>query len=294
MIKKKRISTWLIVAIILVVSAGLIWLNNPFVRLAGQEKKMMASLIVVAVCLGILLFDTLLAQLWEWLVSLRFMQRFKALTGMQPEQPEDEQNNNRHSEVVKEIRQSLRTIYHRNWASKIRILIITGTVSDVEQLTPGLTSQLWQEDRGTLLLWGGDLNTPADSAWLTALRKLRRRPLDGLVWVTSAFDRLSVLGLEQPLPIPSESTMHSLSHAIRARMEMLGCKLPLYVWSLHLRAGQREGRIVQAIGCLLPAGCGAEALADQLSALTPDLTSLVCNRAVIMLNTTFCCRLPGS
>jgi type VI secretion system protein ImpL len=86
----------------------------------------------------------------------------------------------------------------------------------VEQLTPGLTAQLWQEDRGTLLLWGGDLNTPADSAWLTALRKLRRRPVDGLVWVTSAFDQLSAPGLEPPLPVPSESTMDSLSHAISA------------------------------------------------------------------------------
>ncbi|WP_410779865.1 hypothetical protein, partial [Klebsiella quasipneumoniae] len=27
---------------------------------------------------------------------------------------------------------------------------------DVEQLTPKLTQELWQEDRGTLLLWGGD------------------------------------------------------------------------------------------------------------------------------------------
>ncbi|WP_410779805.1 hypothetical protein, partial [Klebsiella quasipneumoniae] len=25
----------------------------------------------------------------------------------------------------------------------------------VEQLTPKLTQELWQEDRGTLLLWGG-------------------------------------------------------------------------------------------------------------------------------------------
>lgn len=273
MIKQKRISTWLIVAIIIIVSAGFIWLNNPFVRLAGQEKKLMASLIVIAVCLGILLFDALFVLLWDWLVSLSFIQRFKVLTGMKPEQPEYEQNNNRRSEVVKEIRQSLRAIYNRNWTSKIRILIIIGTASDVEHLTPGLTSQLWQEDRGTLLLWGGDLNIPADSAWLTALRKLRCRPADGLVWVTSAFDQLSAPGLEQPLPVPSESTMDSVSHAINARMDALGWKIPLYVWSLHPRAGKPDGRIVQATGCLLPAGCSPEGLAEQLAALTPALIS---------------------
>jgi len=175
--------------------------------------------------------------------------------------------------TVDTIRDGMRNLYGRLWGRKTRILLVTGTASEVEQLTPGLTAQLWQEDRGTLLLWGGDLNTPADSAWLTALRKLRRRPVDGLVWVTSAFDQLSAPGLEQPLPVPSESTMDSLSHAISARMETLGWKLPLYVWSLYPRAGKPEGRITQATGCLLPAGCRTEGLAEQLSALMPDLTS---------------------
>lgn len=175
--------------------------------------------------------------------------------------------------TVDTIRDAMRNLYGRRWGRKTRILLVTGTISEVEQLTPGLTGQLWQDDRGTLLLWGGDLNTPADSAWLNALRKLRRRPVDGLVWVTSAFDQLSAPGLEPPLPVPSESTMDSLSHAISARMETLGWKLPLYVWSLHPRAGKPEGRITQATGCLLPAGCRTERLAEQLSTLTPDLIS---------------------
>ncbi|MBS0850066.1 ImcF-related family protein [Citrobacter sp. JGM124] len=175
--------------------------------------------------------------------------------------------------TVDTIREAMRNLYGRRWGRKTRILLITGTAVDVEQLTPGLTVQLWQEDRGTLLLWGGDLNTPADSVWLTALRKLRRRPVDGLVWVTSAFDRLSAPWLEQPLPVPSESTMDALSHAISSRMDALGWKLPLYVWSLHLLAGRQEGRIVQATGCLLPAGCGADRLTGQLAALAGELTT---------------------
>lgn len=175
--------------------------------------------------------------------------------------------------TVAEIREAMRNLYGRRWGRKTRILLITGTVAEVEQLTPGLTSQLWQEDRGTLLLWGGDLNTSADIAWLAALRKLRRRPVDGMVWVTSAFDQLSAPGLEKPLPVPSESTMDTLSHAISSRMDALGWKLPLYVWSLHPRAGQPEGRTVQATGCLLPAGCRPDGLAEQLAALTPELTS---------------------
>lgn len=173
--------------------------------------------------------------------------------------------------TVTAIREAMRTLYGRRWGRKTRILLIAGAASEVEQLTPGLASQLWQEDRGTLLLWGGDLSTPADSTWLTALHKLRRRPVDGLVWVTSAFDQLSAPGLEPSLPVPAESTMDTLSHAISERMGLLGWQLPLYVWSLHPRAGQPEGRIVQATGCLLPAGCRSEELTAQLAALTPEL-----------------------
>ncbi|MEX3021790.1 ImcF-related family protein [Kluyvera sp. STS39-E] len=175
--------------------------------------------------------------------------------------------------TVDTIRLAMRNLYGRRWGRKTRILLITGTAAEVEQLAPGLTGQLWQEDRGTLLLWGGDLNTPADNTWLTALRKLRRRPVDGLVWVTSAFEQLSAPGLEPPLPVPSESTMDSLSHAISTRMDTLGWKIPLYVWSLHPRAGQPAGRVVQATGCLLPSGCRTEELAEQLTTLTPELTS---------------------
>ncbi|WP_413501788.1 ImcF-related family protein [Serratia proteamaculans] len=175
--------------------------------------------------------------------------------------------------TVAEIREAMRNLYGRSWSRKVRILLVTGSVADVEQLTPGLTTQLWQEDRGTLLLWGGDLNSPADAPWLTALRKLRHRPADGMVWVTSLFDRLSAPGLPQPQPVPADSVMDTLSHAIGARNEALGWQLPLYVWSLHPRAGQPEGRVAQATGCLLPTGCTADALTDQLQALAPELTS---------------------
>ncbi|WP_338557303.1 ImcF-related family protein [Erwinia sp. E_sp_B04_7] len=173
--------------------------------------------------------------------------------------------------TVTSIREAMRNLYGRRWGRNVRILLVTGTVAEVEQLTPGLTGQFWQEDQGTLLLWGGDLNSTTDNAWLTALRKLRRRPVDGMVWVTSAFDQLSAPGLSEPLPVPSSSTMDALAHAISGRMSSLGWKLPLYVWSLHLRAGKPEARAVRATGCLLPAKCRAEQLTEQLAALTPSL-----------------------
>ncbi|OXL35983.1 type VI secretion protein VasK [Enterobacter mori] len=254
---------------LIAVAIGLvIWKKGDAFGLTGNGLKLLGSVAAIILLLLVRhgkIMSLAIKQQWS-----RFQGKRKSVL------PADEgrvKQTAPHNVTVDAIRNAMRNLYGRRWGRKTRILLVTGTVSEVELLTPGLTAQLWQEDRGTLLLWGGDLNTPADSAWLTALRKLRRRPVDGLVWVTSAFDQLSAPGLEQPLPVPSGSTMDSLSHAISARMETLGWKLPLYVWSLHPRAGKPEGRITQATGCLLPAGCRTEGLAEQLTALTPDLTS---------------------
>ncbi|MNB69173.1 hypothetical protein D3C75_156940 [compost metagenome] len=252
-------------------AGGIAWLIWNFGDQIGLHTTLLKSLVLAGALFLLLIFrhgktiSLAIKQGWH-----RFQAKRKNVL------PDDEgrvKQTAPRNVTVASIREAMRTLYGRRWGRKVRILLIAGTAAEVEQLTPGLTGQLWQEDQGTLLLWGGDLNTPTDSVWLTALRKLRRRPVDGLVWVTSAFDQLSVPGLEQPLPVPSESTMDSLSHAISARMDVLGWTLPLYVWSLHPRAGQPEGRIVQATGCLLPGGCRAEGLAEQLAALTPELTS---------------------
>ena len=257
-----------IVALISFAILGLILYLGPQYGLDTRLKQVMAfvtiGFILLIFCYTLFMFRFMREKYHRWQE-----QKNGAL-------PSDESRVARtapHNVTVETISDAMRNLYGRCWGRKTRILLITGTAFEVEQLIPGLTHQLWQEDRGTLLLWGGDLNTPVDNAWLTALHKLRRRPVDGLVWVTSAFDQLSAPGLEPPLPVPSESTMDSLSHAISARMEVLGWKIPLYVWSLHPRAGKPEGRITQAIGCLLPAGCRPEGLTEQMSALTSNLTS---------------------
>lgn len=132
--------------------------------------------------------------------------------------------------------------------------------------------ELWQEDRGTVLLWGGDPATPADADWLAVLRKLRRRAVDGMVWVTSALDVLPATENSATSGLTPDA-MDSVSHALKLRYEALGWKLPLYVWSLHPRAGEQAGRVTQPVGCLLPANCSPQTLAGQLTGLIPQLTA---------------------
>ncbi|EKN4695821.1 type VI secretion protein VasK [Yersinia ruckeri] len=171
--------------------------------------------------------------------------------------------------TVTELQQALHHTYGRFWPRKVRILLLTGSAADVEQLTPGLTSQYWQEDRGTVLLWGGDLGAQADSAWLSALRKLRGRPLDGVVWVTSALAQRTALGLKESKTTLTADMMDSVAQAFAARFELLGWRLPLYVWSLHADDG--ADRITQSVGCLLPVGCNAGELSTLLAGLVPSL-----------------------
>lgn len=156
-----------------------------------------------------------------------------------------------HHITVGEIRQTLRYQYGRAWSRKVRILLIIGSVRDVEQLTPKLTQELWQEDQGTLLLWGGDPGAAVDNAWFTALRKLRYRPADGMVWVTSGFDGvLTTMNRTKPRLTPDE--MDSVSHSLKLRYEALGWKLPLYVWSLYEGATKKW---TYHSACRLPVTC---------------------------------------
>nr|WP_193568635.1 ImcF-related family protein [Citrobacter sp. NCU1] len=258
---------------IVAVGGSLIWTENPLVHLHTTEKKLTASLAVAGLCLFILLCDDIFVRLRQWLISLSFIQRLRELSGNNhPQEDITRADKEKYSETLKNISLYLRHTYGRGWSRKVRILLVTGSIADVEQLTPKLTQEFWQEDQGTLLLWGGDPATPVDTSWLNALRKLRFRPVDGMVWVTSAFDRLS--GAErEPVSSPSPATMDSLVHALNARSGALGWQIPLYVWSLHLRAGQQPGRVTQSVGCLLPAGCTSETLAGQLNALVPVLTA---------------------
>lgn len=183
------------------------------------------------------------------------------------------------NDVVADIRQALRYQYGRFWRGRVRILLITGTVADVEQLTPGLITQRWQDDRGTLLLWGGDPAQPADEQWLRALRKLTRRPADGIVLVTSGLAKHKEASTG--VSLLSEAAMDGLIRSVNQSYALLGWKLPLYIWSLHSHTVQQDDAVIQPVACLLPARCSPAQLEHELQTLLPLLTDngvrQVCN-----------------
>lgn len=249
------------VGVVLASVTALWWLISRYGTRFGIETRNGQILTLVILCLG-LAFIRYLPVIKKFVRELAHRRQARQENGL----PEDEfrlvQTPPRNVTVT-DIRQALRHQHGRFWGRKVRILLVTGHVSDVEQLAPGLTEQYWQEDQGTLLLWGGDPAQPEDKAWLTALRRLRYRPADGVVWVTNSLTGKSSATL-------TDDALDAFSRAISARYECLGWRLPLYVWSLQQSPGDAE-RVTQPVGCLLPAGCSPDRLAAQVQALVPKL-----------------------
>ena len=249
-----------------IILAGVVaiwWLITRYGALIGIGSRSEQILTLMVLCLTVT-FIRYLPAIKKYAQELAYRRKLRRDSGI----PDDELRLIKtppHNVMVGEIRQVLRHQYGRLWRRKIRILLITGHVSDVERLTPGLTEQYWQEDQGTLLLWGGDPTQPEDRAWLTALRRLRHRSADGIVLVTSVLNG-------ETSALAGEDALNSLSRGISARSASLGWKLPLYVWSLHQSMGDVV-RISQPVGCLLPAGCRPDRLAAKLQAMVPGLVN---------------------
>ncbi|WP_312686895.1 ImcF-related family protein [Kosakonia sp.] len=249
------------VGIVLAGVVALGWLITHYGAHIGIETRSEQFQTLAFLCLG-LAFIHYLSVIKK--ISQEFAHRRKAR--QEKSLPEEEFRLSQtppYNVTVGDIRQALRHQYGKIWGPKVRILLVIGHVSDVEQLTPGLTTQYWQEDQRTLLLWGGNPAQPEDKDWLTALRHLRHRPADGLVWVTGG------LG-EKPSATLTENALDLFTRAIETRYACLGWRLPLYVWSIEQGADD-AARIIQPVGCLLPARCGPDRLTAQLQALQPGL-----------------------
>lgn len=271
---------WVGLAVIIfllgLIVAAAIYFSKEYFHLDGYKKQV--GIWIISMLTFMVLFKFL--RLGSQQSALRAMPSYQFLTrkglqasslfSHQPESTEKKLEIN-HFPVVTEIRLALRQLYGRFWFRKVRILLLTGSAGDVEKLAPQLTSQYWQEDAGIVLLWGGDLGAQADSAWLNALQKLRRRPIDGLIWVTSALAGNTSTGQKDNYTTLSGDMMDNVAQAFATRFELLGWQLPLYVWSLHSGHKSLADRITQSVGCLLPAGCKPDELTTRIAGLVPTL-----------------------
>lgn len=152
------------------------------------------------------------------------------------------------------LRDHLRAVYSFFWRSKVRLLLVVGDNADVDALAPELRTHGWAEGHGTVLIAGGDLKTAPDADRLEALRRLaRRRPLDGIVWVTRESDYPGAAWMD-----------HGLRH-----LQQVGTRLrwhaPLYLWQLSKTDGGQA--VSQPVGTFFPAQATEAQVSESLNAL---------------------------
>lgn len=146
-----------------------------------------------------------------------------------------------------------------------------GDVIQVELLVPKLTSLRWVEGDGVVLIWGGTLTEPPDVSLFDAIRKLHRRPLDGIVWVTPTFQHQDSLVQSAPVVSLTAEQIDNAARHLQAVFTTLRWRVPLYLWSLHGAQSVLNAAMAQSATCLFPAGCTTALCRSQLAALVMQL-----------------------
>nr|WP_300005903.1 ImcF-related family protein [uncultured Cedecea sp.] len=158
------------------------------------------------------------------------------------------------------IKAHLHSRYNFFWRRKVRLLLITGDETAIEQLVPGLQQQQWLEGNRTVLIYGGSLSTEPDKEKYTALRKLRRgRPLDGIVRVIPESLNLT--------PQVSDNDLRGLEKI----SELLGYSAPVWLWQLCNSSWSQAERTEQVVGAQFPLRAQAEDIPRQLERMLPAL-----------------------
>ncbi|HBW5537962.1 TPA: hypothetical protein ORM06_003961 [Klebsiella aerogenes] len=202
-----------------------------------------------------------------WMVLVWFCAPFilawKALVRLKAREATGETNNKTtrapENQLVKDITTQMRFQYGRLWRRKVRILLMVGEESNVEQAVPGLTTQLWVEGHRTVLLWQGNPVDEPDVSALKALRKIRRRLADAMVWVVNAETELT------------HDIRDTAARQLRKQYHALGWEVPLWLWEIHSFEWEQLGLPAQGIGFLVAAGDKAEDFSDSMNQLESAL-----------------------
>ncbi|HFO0255995.1 TPA: ImcF-related family protein [Raoultella ornithinolytica] len=158
------------------------------------------------------------------------------------------------------LKNHLRTRYRFFWRNKVRLLLVTGDETAINQLGPNLQASRWLEGNRTVLIYGGSLAADIDAEKYASLRKLRRgRPLDGIVRVIGEGQNLT--------PQASDSDLRCLEKI----SELLRYSAPVYIWQLCDSAWPQDGRKTQPVGVTLPLRAMPEDVTGQLNKLLPQL-----------------------
>lgn len=205
------------------------------------------------------------------LVVLFFLSRyFKPNIIMDIEDNDKENKLNKKNDRVNDWNKYIKENYSFTYKSKLSIQLLIGTSTSIEKLTPNLTTDIWQENNGTLLIYGGDIHQSIDENLIQDLKQLRRRrPLDAVIWVSE--NNLS----QQPLGHSlfnhlNPTNTDTASRYFHQLFRQLRWQAPIWLWNIS-NNGEITTNAPPTVLYSAPLKATSEILSNDLKTLLPAL-----------------------
>ncbi|HEK2897841.1 TPA: type VI secretion protein VasK [Proteus mirabilis] len=205
------------------------------------------------------------------LVVLFFLSRyFKPNIIMDIEDNDKENKLNKKNDRVNDWNKYIKENYSFTYKSKLSIQLLIGTSTSIEKLTPNLTTDIWQENNGTLLIYGGDIHQSIDENLIQDLKQLRRRrPLDAVIWVSE--NNLS----QQPLGHSlfnhlNPTNTDTASRYFHQLFRQLRWQAPIWLWNIS-NNGEITTNEAPTVLYSAPLKATSEILSNDLKTLLPAL-----------------------
>lgn len=205
------------------------------------------------------------------LIVLFFLSRyFKPNIIMDIEDNDKENKVNEKNDRVNDWNKYIKENYSFIYKSKLSIQLLIGTSTSVEKLTPNLTTDIWQENNGTLLIYGGDINQSMDENLIQDLKQLRRRrPLDAVIWVSENSLSQQPLGhsLFNHLNPANTDTASRYFHQL---FRQLRWQAPIWLWNIS-NNGDMTTEEAPTVLYSAPLNATSEILSNDMNKLLPAL-----------------------
>ncbi|WP_442512695.1 ImcF-related family protein [Proteus terrae] len=166
--------------------------------------------------------------------------------------------------------EKMKGVYGLFWQRKVKIHLLIGTSASIEKLATNLTTDIWQENNGTLLIYGGDIHQSIDENLIQDLKQLRRRrPLDAVIWVSE--NNLS----QQPLGHSlfnhlNPTNTDTASRYFHQLFRQLRWQAPIWLWNIS-NNGEITTNEAPTILYSAPLKATSETLSNDLKTLLPAL-----------------------
>ncbi|ANG94127.1 type VI secretion protein VasK [Enterobacteriaceae bacterium 155047] len=237
--------------------AFLIFINQESLNKLGISAQKIWT--IWGAAFAVLLFGLIGSPVWWRWKQRRNQAVYKPQMSLEKLAPSSVVGGNS-GQLFSSLKNHLRIRYRFFWRNKVRLLLVTGDETAINQLVPNLQASQWLEGNRTVLIYGGSLAADIDAEKYASLRKLRRgRPLDGIVRVIGEGQNLT--------PQMSDNDLRGLEKI----SEALRYSAPVYLWQLCDSAWSQAARQPQAVGVTLPLRAIPDEVTAQLNSLLPQL-----------------------